>query len=253
MSVQSLTRAFEILKIVSTHPEGIGVTSIAAESGLHKSTVSRLLVTLETLNAVERLPKYDGYCIGPGIADLVTQSNPHQKLIHIARPYLREITDVTSEATVLEVPDGWFVHYLDQVQSSHEIRVNNWVGRRHPIHTVTSGLLFMSTWTEQALQHYFAQPLESPTPDTITNFDQMKGQCAKARQAGYAISVDAFEVGLTGISAPIIDDQNNIIAALNICAPTFRFPAKGQLDRITKRLTTATQAISAQIIEAELL
>lgn len=244
MSVQSLTRAFDILNIIADTPDGIGVTPIAEQLGLHKSTVSRLLVTLEGLNVVQRLPKYGGYCLGTELVNLALRSSPQQRLKTLVRPFLQELADVTTESATLEAPDGDFVHYLAQVQSSHAIRVDDWIGRRHPIHIVTSGAFFMSTWTERALQRYFSQELEAPTPHTIRQLDQMKAQITKANQQGFAVSVDAFADGLTGVSAPIYDAADKVIAALNISGPSFRFQVD---DRVTERLTAVAESISAQL------
>ena len=251
MSVQSLTRAFAILRLIADHPEGIGVTTLAENLDLHKSTVSRLLRTLEAEKAVERLPKYGGYRLGAALLNLALKSSPQQGLESIARPFLQELTDVTSESASLEVQDGWFIHYLAQVQSGHAIRVDDWVGRRHPLHIVTSGVLFMSTWTDRALQRYFARDLEQPTTNCITTLAAMKKAIATANASGFAHSVDAFADGLTGLSAPIYDVEDKIVATINIAAPTFRFPAPGQLNAVANRLMAATESISEQLAWSE--
>lgn len=247
MSVQSLTRAFDILNIVASFPNGIGVTAIAQESGLHKSTVSRLLGTMEEIGAVIRLANYDGYCIGQTVLDLAAQTTPHQKLLNLAHPFLVEMSDVTTESTTLEVPDGRFIHYLDQVQSNHQIRVNDWIGRRHAMHTVTSGILFMRDWSAVDLEHYFADDLEAPTPNTITKIKRMTRKIAAAEASGYALEADTFEIGLTGISAPIYGANDKIIGAINICGPNFRFPAADRLPLYIERLVNATRSISERL------
>ena len=249
MSVQSLTRAFDILKIVANHPNGIGVTAISQETGLHKSTVSRLLGTMEGIGAVTRLANYDGYCIGGEILELAALATPHQKLLHLTHPFLVELSDVTTESTTLEIPDGRYIHYLDQVQSNHHIRVNDWIGRRHTMHTVTSGILFMRDWSAAELTNYFKGDLESPTPKTITKLTQMQQKIMAAEANGYAIEADTFEIGLTGISAPIYGVGDKIVGAINICGPNFRFPAAEQLPIILERLMNATRTISERLKE----
>ena len=173
-----------------------------------------------------------------------------QRLIAITRPFLQQLADVTTESALLELPDGWFVHYLAQVQSPHAIRVDDWVGRRHPLHTVTAGILFMSTWTERALQRYFNRELDQPTPRTIVTLETMKRRIKEATQQGYALSVDAFADGLTGLSAPIYNADDKIIAAINISGPTFRFPQTEQLEMVIKRLTAVTESISEQLVKS---
>lgn len=252
MSVQSLTRAFDILRIVADHANGIGVTAIAQEVGLHKSTVSRLLGTMEEIGAVTKLPNYDGYCIGLEILELATQVSVQQKLLHLAQPFLVELTDVTTESTALEIPDGNYIHYLDQVQSNHQIRVNDWVGRRLAMHTVTSGVLFMRDWPAAKLERYFSAELETTSQNTTTDLDEMRKKIAQAELDRYFIEVDVFEVGLTGISAPIFGADNKIVGAINISGPNFRFPAPEHLPVILERLLKATETISNRLKEHQI-
>lgn len=247
MSVQSLTRAFDILKIVAAHSNGIGVTAISQEIGLHKSTVSRLLGTMEKIGAVTKLPNYDGYCIGREILELAAQASQHQKLLHLAHPFLVELSDVTTESTTLEIPDGNYIHYLDQVQSNHQIRVNDWIGRRHVMHTVTSGILFMRDWSDTELENYFSAELELPTPKTISHLAIMRKKIADAIRDRYALETDTFEVGLTGISAPIFGIDGKVVGAINICGPNFRFPDSERLPLILERLISATDTISERL------
>ena len=81
----------------------------------------------------------------------------------------------------------------------------------------------------------------------------MKTAIAQCSDQGYAHSVDAFADGLTGISAPIYDAEDKVIATINISAPTFRFPASGQLNAVAARLMAATDSISEQLARSEQL
>ena len=247
MSVQSLTRAFDILKVVAGHSNGIGVTAIANEVGLHKSTVSRLLGTMEGIGAVTKRPNYDGYSIGLEILELATQATLHQKLLHLSRPFLVELSDVTTESTTLEVPDGNYVHYLYQVQSNHQIRVNYWAGHRHAMHLVTSGVLFMHDWPNSKIERYFAAELEVTSHNTITEVEIMRKKISAAKLDRYIMETDMFEIGLTGISAPIYGVGNKIVGAINISGPNFRFPEAEQLPVILERLLKATATISDRL------
>ncbi|HEX9923524.1 MAG TPA: helix-turn-helix domain-containing protein, partial [Anaerolineae bacterium] len=130
--VQSIKRAFAILQAVAEHPDGIGVTALADEVGLHKSTVSRLLSTLEGLEAVKRRPQAEGFAIGDGILALISQMPYPRQLMALVRPYLLELAEATGESVGLSVPDGDDVHYIDQVQSEHHVQVRDWTGQRFP-------------------------------------------------------------------------------------------------------------------------
>ncbi|MEM7798646.1 MAG: IclR family transcriptional regulator [Chloroflexota bacterium] len=251
MSVQSLERAFSILDTIANSPDETGVTAIGELTGLHKATVSRLLGTLEQLGAVERLPANDGFRIGKTILSLAKQIDPSTQLVQIARPHLQELADITGEAASLEIPDGQSILYIDQVQTQHHIRVNSWVGRIYPIHTITSGPIFMGNWSERAIKRYFSRKISRPAPHTITSYKAMKEVIEEVEELGYAYASDQYELGLTGVSAPIINDQGDAVAAINVCGPTFRFPAEGQLSNVVSRITKAANAISKIILATE--
>jgi len=134
MAVQSIERAFTLLRTVAQHPTGIGISELARHTCLHKSTVSRLVLALEAEQAVQRLPNGNAVVIGPSLTELAAAATPNtfsENLITIARPYLERLTQTLDESTGLAIPDGDFMHYIDQVQSHQTLRVQDWSGQDH--------------------------------------------------------------------------------------------------------------------------
>ena len=161
--VQSLERAFAILDEVAQRPAG--VTAIAERVRLPKSTVARLLATLEDVDAVER---FDGtrWRIGPGVTALTAAASPERSLISIARPFLVDLVSELGEDAGLGLPDGNEILYVDQVESDNPVQVRDWTGTRAPMHAVPSGLVLLAEWPEDALAAYLRAELASPySPD----------------------------------------------------------------------------------------
>ena len=167
--IQSIERAFSILEAIATQPTGVGVTDIAAVVDLPKSTVSRILATLTAVNAVERLPNNAGFQLGQAIHELAFNIPYSQQLITIVRPHLQELADSTGEAVSFCLPDGELVHYVDQVQSQHQVQVRNWTGSRFPMHALSAGKVFLAGWSEGMLDAYLKRPLAKQTPYTLTD------------------------------------------------------------------------------------
>ena len=92
-TVQSVERAFAILRVLAGGP--VGVTDLGERVGLPKSTVSRLLSTLEELGAVEQLTAGGEYRIGAAIAHLGASAVPGRSLVALARPHLAELNPQT--------------------------------------------------------------------------------------------------------------------------------------------------------------
>ena len=166
--VQSVERAFSILDAVSSRPAG--VTAIAERVRLPKSTVARLLQTLEEVEAVERV---DGprWRIGPGVASLAGTASPERSLVAVARPHLARLVADVGEDAGLALPDGYDVHYVDQVESDNPVQVRDWTGTRAPMHAVPSGLVLLAEWPEEALAAYLAHGLERLTSHTVVGRD----------------------------------------------------------------------------------
>lgn len=246
-SVQSIERAFSILEAVAAHNDGVGVTEIANQVALPKSTVSRMITTLEELAVVERLPDGDGIRLGPKILALASQAPYSRRLTALARPYLLELAEATGEAVSLCVPDGDQVFYIDQVQSRHHVQVRDWTGTRIPLHVVSAGKLFLANWEASAVSRYMERPLAQYTPKTSVDKNRLKKQLAQIRRQGYCWAIEEFEEGLNGVAAPIYNQTAQIVAALNIYGPAFRFPRDGNQEAVTELLLGVCKRMTAAL------
>ncbi len=228
--IQSVKRAFSILKAIAAYPRGVGLGKIAEQVDLPKSTVSRMLSTLESIDAVERMPYGKGFRLGPATLNLALQPS---YLITIARPYLQELAHATNEAVNLCLPDGKQVHYVDQVQRQRNVQVGDWTGTRTSVlHVISPGKIFLAYWPPEQLETYLNRPLEQFTKHSITAPETLHRHLAQIKQQGYAWSYEEFELGLVGASAPIQNKDGQVVAAVNLSGPAFRFPPANQEDKI---------------------
>ena len=176
--VQSVERAFAILDAVAKRPAG--VTALADRLDLPKSTVARLLGSLEELGAVERL---DGkrWQVGPSVEAFARTVPPERRLAPLARPALVELVRSLGEDAGLGLPDGYDVLYVDQVECDHPVQVRDWTGTRAPMHAVPSGLVLMADWPEDAVDAYVARGLAALTPRTVVDPDQLRARLEEVR------------------------------------------------------------------------
>ena len=223
--VQSLERAFAILDEVAQRPAG--VTAIAERVRLPKSTVARLLATLEDVDAVER---FDGtrWRIGPGVTALTAAASPERSLISIARPFLVDLVSELGEDAGLGLPDGNEILYVDQVESDNPVQVRDWTGTRAPMHAVPSGLVLLAEWPEDALAAYLRAELASLTRRTETDPPRLRKRLATARKVGYAWGLEEFADGIDSVAAPIRDARGKAVAAVHVHGPAYRFPSRGR-------------------------
>ena len=246
--VQSVERAFAILDAVAERPAG--VTALAERVGLPKSTVARLLESLETLGAVERAAGRR-WQVGPGVTALTDAVSPARSLAALARPELAALVHLVGEDAGLSLPDGYDVLYVDQVECDHPVQVRDWTGTRAPMHAVPSGLVLLAEWPASAIDGYVARGLARLTPRTIGDADQLRGRFAEVRRSGYAWGLEEFSEGINSVAAPIRDVRGNAIAAIHLHGPAYRFPAAGEDERIGARVVGAAREIGRLLVRDE--
>jgi DNA-binding IclR family transcriptional regulator len=244
---QSIKRAFAILKAVAAFDEGIRVNEIAERVGLHKSTVSRMLATLEAVYAVERLPDREGFRIGPEIIALASQVDYPRHLITVARPFLLKLAEATGETVNLCLPENDFAHYIDQIDSQYNLQIRNWTGYRLPMHATCDGKVFLSYRTQESLERYLSHTLSRFTPQTITNPDQLREQLTEIRAQGYAWTQGEYEAGIVGLAVPVWDEDGHVVASVCVGGPDFRFPRQDEANNVVSLLKEASQEISKRI------
>lgn len=220
-TVQSIDRAFSVLRALAAGPAG--VTDIADRVGLPKSTVSRLLSTLEELGAVEQVSAGGEYRVGWTMIELAAAARPGRSLISLARPHLAELTRLTGEAAGISIPDGSDMLYLDQLTPDSELQVRDWTGHRIPMYAVPSGHVVLAA--DDALAKRVTEgPLEVFTPHTITDPAALLQRLQQVRDDGYAWALEEFAVGLNSVAAAIRTTDGRVVASLHVYGPASRFP-----------------------------
>lgn len=249
--MQLVERVFAVLAVIGADTDGANVTSIAQQTGLPKSTVSRLCATLEQLGMVERLSDRDptgrGFKIGRGLVALVANVSPVETLAVIAQPYLQELQEAVGESVALTVADGDHAYVITQITSQQAIQVRDWTGIRIPMYVQSTGRVFLAERSAEALDRYLAQPLMPYTSKTICEADQLRCVLMQVREQGFAWVFEEFEEGLTAFAVPVRDAAGRVVAAVNVFGPTFRFPAAGLQDAVMQRALQASQQIGAHM------
>ena len=245
--VRSVVRAIDILKFVAKHPTGIGVTAISDALRLHKSTVSRLLSTLEITGAIVRTDNRSDVQIAPSFTAQFIDPSQQESLILMARPFLQALSDAVGEDSGLAILDGNQALYIDQVTLDREIQVRDWTDSRFPLHTVSAGKLFLANRTTAEQAHYFAQPLAAFTKNTLTQPEALRRSIHEAKQTGVSWIFDEFSEGLNAVAAPVFDANDDLIAALCLYAPSFRFPKSGKRSQVITLIKAKAADLSTHL------
>ena len=214
---QSLDRAAELLSLVVRAEEPISYTTIVGQTGLARSTASRLLQGLERNGLLER--DRDGAFRGGALfAHYASKYDRTEALVAAAQPSLDRLADATGETVNLAVARGDTVVQVAQIDSSFMIGASNWVGIDVPPHCSALG---------KAMYAFGALPLpkgelERRTQTTITDPAEFKAELELVRERGFAITRGELEEGLDGIAAPVVGVDGHPLAALGVSGPAFR-------------------------------
>lgn len=247
-SVQSIRRAFAVLGTLGDGP--LGVTDVAGRSGLPKSTAARLLATLADEGAVEQIPGDTVWRLGPRLVTLTAGYGLARSLAAIARPTLDELAGASGEAAGLAVPDGDLVHYLDQVDTPNPVQVRDWTGARAPLHAVSSGQVLLAFRPPAAIERYLGGSMERFTARTLADADAVRERLHSIRRKGYTWAIEEFDPGISSVAAPIADGSGEVIAAVHIHGPSYRFPPPGREGELGQAVVAGAARIAAELREA---
>ncbi len=243
--VQSIERAFAVLSALADGP--IGVTEVAERVDLPKSTAARMLASLTREGVVEQVPGDTRYRLGGRIVSLAAGVLPARSLVAIARPILVELASAAGEAAGLSVADGAAVHYIDQVDTAHQVQVRDWTGTRAPMHAVSSGQVFLAHMSEAAIERYLALPRVAFTDRTLTDSAALRDRLRQVQLDGHAWVREEFAEGLNSVAAPVAGEDGEIVAAVHLHGPSYRFPSAGTEERATELVVGAAGRLSGRL------
>jgi DNA-binding IclR family transcriptional regulator len=238
-TVQSVDRALTILEMLAREGEA-GVTEIAGDLGVHKSTAFRLLATLESHRLVEQVGDRGRYRLGVGNLRLAGATTARLDLVTEARPVCRQLAADTGETVNITVRSETSALYLDQVAGNSAVQSHNWVGQHIPLHATSNGKVLLSELSDDELKAAL-RDLPRFTDATVTNRSKFKAELEHVRETGYAVAVDELEVGLTAAAAPIRSAHGDIIASMSISGPTYRITDEKLAETIPKLVAAATE------------
>lgn len=225
--MQSADRALAILTAFDDGRADLGVSELAAELGMHKSTVSRLLAALERRGLVRR--QGERFAPGPELARLGTLALRGLTVEGAARAPLELLAERTGETVNLAVRDGDRALNVLQVDASHFVGVTDWTGRAAPLHASANGKALLAFGDRAA-----TRKLARLTPRTIVDRRALRVELERTRAAGFAVAVEELELGLHAVAAPVFDAGGSCVAAVSVSGPAYRLteprlPGVGEL------------------------
>ena len=243
--VQSVDRAVAILEILARDGEA-GVTEVARELGVHKSTASRLLAALDRRELVSQDTARGRFRLGVGLVRLAGAAGRSLDVVQESRPVCRALARQVGETVNLAILSGRDALYLDQVAGPAALSPHNWAGQRIPLHATSDGKVLLAYLSQAELAGCLTPPLRRFTDRTITTLDELSPVLAEVRQRGFATAVDELEAGLTAIAAPVRNEEGRVVASISASGPSFRIPAD-RIGQVAESVRRAAAEVSRRL------
>ncbi|MEA5098840.1 MAG: IclR family transcriptional regulator [Burkholderiaceae bacterium] len=223
ISIQVIERMTSLLDILASSAEPLGLKELALRSGLHPSTAHRILNDMVAKRLAGR-DESGNYQLGLRLLELGNLVKDRLNIRSIAANLMSELHRKTHQAINLSIRQDDEIVYIDRTYSEGSgMQVVRAIGGHVPLHLSSTGKLFLSVDTPEAVRAYAARTkLKGNTRNSITELAKLEQELRRVRANGIARDNEELELGVRCIAAAIRDDSGALVAGLSISAPADR-------------------------------
>jgi len=245
-TLQSVTNALRLLEAFDGSQPELGVAELSRMLNLGKSTVFRLISTLEARGYLVQNPVTGKYRLGLTLLRLGGLVLSQKSLVRDSQPFLEEISRRTGEAALLSMLDRGYAFFINKVESPHAVRMGATVGAHLPAYCSGTGKAMLAHLPADELERYLKETeFVRHTPNTIIDPEVLRAHLAEVRRQGVAIDREEFEEGLCSIAAPVRDRQGRVFAAISAAGPLVRLQKREE--EIKQLLTSMATDLSRSL------
>ncbi len=249
---QSLERGLAILSAFSANRPLFGVSELAREVGISRSSTHRYIATLASLGYLEQDRATRRYRLGPRVLDLGFSALNSMELRQIAAPGLQELSDGTGHTVNMAVLDGLDVVYIERCRSAsqgqREIDLNLHVGSRLPAYCTSMGKVLLAGLPLEELERRLeTSELLKRGPNTITTRPLLLDELAGVRAKGLAVNNEELAYGLRSIAVPIRGPEGSVVGAINLAVHRSLVSMEDLVVRLAPKLAATAKEISIRI------
>jgi DNA-binding IclR family transcriptional regulator len=241
-------RAARLLRHIAEGDPVTNMSRAARELGINRTTLLRLLHTLEMERFIEARADGIGWRLGFGLIGMTAQAFLSEDLVQTSVPVLTRLADSLGLSAHLGVLDGLEIVYLVRRVPNHVFASNIRIGSRLPAHAANMGRAILASLPPEQVDLMYAGVALTPvTQHTAVTLAQLHAQLDADRAAGIIWSDGYYEVGISAVAAPIFDLTNAPVAALNVSGRSSDFDDVGRRAQIAASVKAAAQEISQRL------
>jgi len=246
--VPIIDRMMDILDLLQHRQGGASIKDIATSLALPRSTVYRVLNTLEHHGMVRR-SSGAAYLLGPRLLALAAQvvEGGHYDFAEIGRPHLERLTDATNEASKISIHGDNGILVVATAHAAHEYGLSINPGRLLPYHAGAAGKLLMAYLEPKRIDQILQRPLHAYTPQTPVDPAVLRTELATIRHQGWSSDISEYSGLVRAFAAPIRDPNGHVVAAISV--PFLGDKSEEAMERIRQAVVRTAATISTSLAQ----
>lgn len=243
--VQAVLKALEILEEVCRE-QNRGVRELSEKVGINRSTVNRLVVTLERAGYLEQEKERGKYRATLRLFELGNRVVQDLNIKDQAYPIMQRLSESTQETIYLAVFDGCRFLYVSIIESPQMLKCSADIGVNPPVYSSASGKALLAFMPEDARKAFMPKEFDSFGSNTIRSVAKLEAELNRIRLNGYAIDDEEWNPGVRALAAPVWNHDGKVMATLAAAGPKLRMSPQ-RMEEIAQLLINAAQELSTNI------
>lgn len=220
---------------------GAGVSEVAEELGVSKSTAHNHLRTLETLGYVVRTD--GGFALSLKFLDLGDHARKRHSLYHTSISEMNDLVEAVGERGQVMVEENGRGVYIYQVKTEQGVQTDSHIGTTVDLHATAVGKSYLAFCDEETRDRILGANLSELTSHTISDHEALEAELAEIRERGYAFNDEERITGMRAVGAPILTDEDDVIGAISVSGPTTRMNGEWYRQEVPEMVLQAARII----------
>ena len=244
--VKAIEKAVHILNCFSESEYELNLSQITQMTGLPKTTIFRILTTLEKGRLITQNKENKKYRLGFKVFELGSLVLRKMELRKIAIPLMEQLSEESGETVHLGIFEQNEVISIEKTDSPFSLRSNVIIGKRAPAYCTAVGKALLAFQSQEQINLFLRSAREKFTANTITDVDKLRQELKKVRQEGFAVDNMEHEEGVRCVGAPIRNRDNKVVVSISISGPSVRV-TKEAIPILALMVRKTAEAISKRL------
>ncbi len=221
--MKSLQKAIDVMELFLGNEGEVSLSDLSKLSGLNKSTVNRIALTLVKRGYLKQQDKRGKYSLGMKFLDFSGVIKNRIRVRDVAIPHLMKLSRLVNESVIMAIWDGRAAVITETFHANQTLKVVPDEGTTIPLHCTASGKIILANMADEEFGRYYKnKSLERHTPNTITSLNDLKKHIIIVKQEGVAFDDEEFAVGVRSVSSAIINAEGHVVGSAGVLGPSVR-------------------------------